>query len=910
VKNKQNDEAAAAWMKGREGGVDALAWLMRAARLAPEDPRIALELAQAQLGQGDAATAIEGFARLAKRHDIAAAWMGLAVASAQSGDLAQAARALEAMLTRHCLPDDPSFAAFALHTAASCGYGGFQGVAADGRIVRLGQPKRLGAKPDGAALARVDGLVAWDRGGLTGWAARPAAPEAPPELWLHDATGTARRVNFAKPLAPDDTAPFLPRYRFRLGPAQLRGLTPPFILRGPDGPQIFGSPIDPAALTQKPVPAKKRGKPPARAPRRAKLALLMPVYRGVAQTKAALTSVLAAAPVGALIIVVDDCTPEPALARWLARLAAQKRILLCRHKQNHGFCAAVNTGLKAAKNRDVLLVNADIVLPKGAIETLQTVAYADAATGTVTPLSNEASICSYPNASGANPMPDARETARLNALAQAANGLAAVEIPTGVGFCMFIRHDCLRATGQFRGEIFAQGYGEENDFCLRARHLGFRHIAAPGAFVAHEGGVSFRAAARGLLARNLSILNLMFPGYHELVMAHVAADPLSPYRARLDEARLLADTKHQDAVLLISHSHGGGVARQVDAEMAQLRAAGRKPLLLTTQFPVDPRRTPYPWPALLCAGETKAFPNLAFTLPNDMPRLIALLRRLRVGRVSLHHTLGHHESVRAVATHLSVPQDIVVHDYASFCPRVNLLNRPDKKSPLRYCGEPAEAGCIACCKIRDGGVQEHLPVRALRARSAAEFAGTERVIVPSADAARRLRRHFPALRPEIRPWEDDAALPPLAPPRQNPRLRVAVIGGIGPAKGFDLLLDCAADAKARNLPLEFIVIGGSADDARLLEAGIFVTGPYREGEAQKLIAALKPDFAFLPSIWPETWCFALGEAWRAGLRAVVFGLGAQGERMQASGRGMVLPLGLPVARINDMLARLVPHTVF
>ena len=214
MKHKQNDEAAAAWLKAREAGADALLWLMRAARLAPEDPRIALELAQAQLSQGDAATASDGFARLAKRYDIAAAWMGLAVASAQSGDMAQAAQALEAMLTRHCLPDDPSFAAFAVHTATASNHRGFQGVAADGGVIRHGRPKFLGAKPDWAALTRVEGLVAWDKLGLTGWAARPAAPEAPPELWLHDAAGVTRRIEFGKPLPPDDTAPFCPATAF------------------------------------------------------------------------------------------------------------------------------------------------------------------------------------------------------------------------------------------------------------------------------------------------------------------------------------------------------------------------------------------------------------------------------------------------------------------------------------------------------------------------------------------------------------------------------------------------------------------------------------------------------------------------------------------------------------------------
>ena len=912
MKHKRNDEAAAAWAKAREDGADARLWLMRAARLAPDDPRIALELAQAQLKQGDAAAATAGFTRLAARYDLAAAWMGLALAHAQSGAMQAAAAALQAMLTRHCRPDDPSFGSFAWHVAQAAGYGGIQSVAADGGVLRQGRGKILGAGPDRAALARVEGLVAWDRDGLTGWAARPAAPETPPDLWLEDATGARLRVRLGKALAPDDTAPFLPRYRFRVTQAQLHGLTPPFTLSGPDSPQIFGSPITPAALAQKPVPAKRRGKPPARIPRRVKLALLMPIYRGLAQTKAALNSVLAAAPEGANIIVVDDCTPEPALARWLDRLAARGRILLLRHEQNLGFCAAVNRGLAAAKGRDVLLLNADILLPPGAIETLAAAAYAHAATGTVTPLSNEASICSYPNWQGGNAMPDAQETARLNALARAASGAKTVEIPTAIGFCMFIRHDCLRATGGFRGEIFAQGYGEENDFSLRARHLGFRHLAAPGAYVAHEGGVSFRAAARGLMARNLTILNGLFPGYHALVQAHAACDPLAPHRAALDEARLLAEAKKPGAVLLISHSHGGGVARQVDAEMAALRAQGRQALLLSTQFPEDPRKTPYPWPAILSTGSAKDYGNLVFALPEGQERLLALLRRVRVGRVVLHHTLGHDASVRGLAAALAVPQDIVVHDYASFCPRVNLLNRPEKSAPLRYCGEPGLAGCIACCKLRDGGVQERIAVPALRERSAAEFAAAERVIVPSADMARRLRRHFPALTPEIRPWEDDSALPPPPPhpPKHRARRRVAVIGGIGPAKGFDLLLACAHDAKTRDLPLEFIVIGTSADDQKLLDAGIFVTGPYREGEVSGLIASLAPDIAFLPSIWPETWCFALGEAWAAGLPAVVFGLGAQAERMQASGRGWVLPLGLPPQRINDMLAQPALRAVF
>jgi glycosyltransferase involved in cell wall biosynthesis len=360
-------------------------------------------------------------------------------------------------------------------------------------------------------------------------------------------------------------------------------------------------------------------------------------------------------------------------------------------------------------------------------------------------------------------------------------------------------------------------------------------------------------------------------------------------------------------VLLISHSHGGGVARQVAAEIAALRGRGVRPLLLVTQFPEDAEATPYPWPALLTQGDPKDTPSLVFTLPAERAALLRLLKALDVAKVVLHHTLGHHPSVRTLAAALGVPQEIVVHDYASFCPRVNLLTRPDDGAAPRYCGEPGVSDCIACCARDRAGIYEELSVPALLARSGAEFAGAARVMVPSADAAKRITRHFPGIKPQIVPWEDDRLPARPRRPGAGPR-KIIVIGGIGPAKGFELLVECANDAVARNLPLEFIVAGSSADDARLLATGrIFVTGHYQEGEAHSLIAQFAPDLAFLPSIWPETWCFALGEAWRAGLYAVTFDLGAQAERLRATGRGLTLPLGLPAPRINDFLLTWTPQ---
>ena len=186
----------------------------------------------------------------------------------------------------------------------------------------------------------------------------------------------------------------------------------------------------------------------------------------------------------------------------------------------------------------------------------------------MTPLSNDATILSYPDRGGGNDVPDLAETARVDALARRVNGGCAIDIPVGVGFCMYIRRACLDAVGLLRADMFAQGYGEENDFCLRARHLGWRHVAAPGVFVAHVGGHSFGTAARHLRARNAALLERLHPGYAELIAAHAEADPLAEARRRLDLARWRAARRRGgEAVVLITHAAGGGVERQIAASV-------------------------------------------------------------------------------------------------------------------------------------------------------------------------------------------------------------------------------------------------------------------------------------------------------------------------------------------------------
>ena len=946
----------------------ALPWLERACRIAPGNATALLPLALALLALGDPRAA-DAFARLAAEDDVREVWLGLAAARQRRGDAAGAAAALAASLAGHALPPGPTDFADAIAAAVGApGWCGLRGdgalvirpaaptlrptLLADGRRLRgarvppgtrtlrvvAGQADLLGSPIQAERIRRVEGFVAGRDGGLVGWAWHPGDAARDPVLRVHTEDGkrTVCRV-VATDLGIVSPRPLARPRGFSVPAAQLAGIAGPLRVLGADGRDLLGSPLDPglearaaaaaAAAVARALPLPGRparavpwlptradiAVPPARAPRRPRrpVVVIVPVYRGTAMTLACLDAVFATVPAGTRVLVVDDATPEPALAEALDELSRQRRILLHRHARNRGFPAAVNSGLRAAALLpgvpDIVLLNSDTRPAPGWLDRLRAAVHAAPDIGTAAPLSNDASILGYPDPADPAPPPDSAEAARLAALAARVHGTATVDIPTSVGFCMYLRRECLAATGLFRTDVFGQGYGEENDFCLRAAHLGWRHVAVPGAYVAHLGGGSFGADRAELVARNIEVLERLHPGYQALIRAWHAADSLRPARRALDAARWAARRRGGRSarpVVIITHDSAGGVERAVRERCAALAAAGRRTIVLrpvvnlSADLQLHDNRY-LPGQCVVGDGPDGGFPNLRFHLPDEFAALVALLRAERPEWIELNHLLGHHHSVVDLAKALHIPYDVRVHDYLWLCPRVNLIG-----TGRRYCGEPPVSVCVTCIADAGSDLEEPIGPVALRQRSAGDLAHARAIIAPSNDTASRLQRHFPGIAVRVEPHEDDSVLPPLRDIPPGPR-RVAVIGAIGVAKGYDVLLACARDAVARDLPLSFTVIGHSEDDDRLLETGrIAITGPYDPGDALAQIRAQPVDLAWMPSVEPETWCFALGEALRAGLSVVAFDLGAQAERLRATGRGLLLPLGLQAQSINNALLAL------
>jgi GT2 family glycosyltransferase len=266
-------------------------------------------------------------------------------------------------------------------------------------------------------------------------------------------------------------------------------------------------------------------------------AVIIPVYNAAAELDRCLQTVQATVPPGTEVLIIDDASPDPAVAAvlraWQNRGGPGWRFL--RNAENLGFVRTANRGMRLSLNRgDVVLLNSDTEVTRGWLQGLGRCLASDAAIATATPWTNNGEIVSIPRFCAANPAP-----ADAGAVAAAIAGAAPAcypDLPTAVGFCMAVARRAIDRIGLFDEALFGRGYGEENDYSMRARDAGMRNVLCDDVYVVHLGGRSF--GPLGLEPGEDSMRRLLsrHPGYLEQVQAFIAADPLAGRRRAILEA--------------------------------------------------------------------------------------------------------------------------------------------------------------------------------------------------------------------------------------------------------------------------------------------------------------------------------------------------------------------------------------
>jgi len=621
--------------------------------------------------------------------------------------------------------------------------------------------------------------------------------------------------------------------------------------------------------------------------------VVIPVYGAAKELEQCLASVEAHSDLATHhVIVVADGPQDEDVERALARFPF---VRILRNDRRLGFAATANRGMASSTN-DVILLNSDAVVTPRWIEKLLEAAASDARIGTVTPLSNNATLCSVPRSFEENLLPSGFDATSFGELVERVSAREYPRIPTAVGFCMFIRRALLDEIGPFDAQRFAGGYGEENDFCMRASARGWLHVADDATFVYHAGSRSFGRERRARQRTARRALSRAHPRYDAIIADFMKRDPLAPVRSRIAQALSPA----RDGGLRVVHVvHGWPPFQQAGAELyawwlasrqrerhtvavyarsaepreersaVELNDRGVRVRLMTNRFTArDPLRRNAIRDGVLDR-------DFARFLADEKPDL-----------VHIHHLAGHAFSLASVPRRLGIPVVMQVQDWWSLCARVNLLDRDGNR-----CSGPSPAKCAACATLTHVPLANRL-LHAMRRRAARRALRCADVFIAGSES---IRDDYAAIVPRKTPFHVipyGIALAPNReprPPAQRP-IRFGYVGSIGAHKGVHVAVEAMRGVTDATLH----VFGDAAASPPYVAsmnapANVVFEGRFAEKDKARVFAAM--DVLLVPSIGLESFGLAAREAMESGVPVIASAGGALSEMFEPDTCGDFFPTG-------------------
>ncbi|WP_286928012.1 glycosyltransferase [Pseudomonas sp. UBA7721] len=421
--------------------------------------------------------------------------------------------------------------------------------------------------------------------------------------------------------------------------------TPAVTLQFANGTPLLGSPVYAMPVFVPPASAGGGENNP--------VDVLIPVYNGLEETLECINSALDARKLNRTahrLVVIEDKTPVPALAKALKVLAAKGKITLIQNSVNLGFIRTMNRAMALSPNKDVVWLNADTRVHGAWLDRLREVAYSDERIASVTPFTNNGELMSFPRSQICHDMPSAKAQAELDELARQVAS-PPVEIETGCGFCLYIKRAALDEVGYLDEVHLARGYGEETDWCLRAGSHGWRHMGAPNVFVAHQGGISFGAEKVLRVAMNNATLRKRYPDASARYKAFCLRDPIKPARQALQQARFEHLTRKPVSQRNACWQPGTDHTLRIhDGSMPE---AG---------FSLSYHQSSHSTWVLVTAPLSPLPLNLEFELPNDFTRLVECLRNLPLQAIVYEHLARCPVGLCDLPAMLDIPYSIQCRD--------------------------------------------------------------------------------------------------------------------------------------------------------------------------------------------------------------------------------------------------------
>ncbi|UNK19755.1 glycosyltransferase [Paenibacillus sp. N3/727] len=226
------------------------------------------------------------------------------------------------------------------------------------------------------------------------------------------------------------------------------------------------------------------------------------VHNGLDVVKVCLDSVQSKTSQEINLIIIDDGS-DNATRRYLEKFAKKYPCTIIRNEKARGYTASANQGLKKSTSRYCVLLNSDTIVTPRWLEKMTETMESDKRIGIVGPLSNAASWQSVPGMNSSENGLEPHMT--VDQMAELVYYASEKIFPRTMflnGFCLMIKREVIERIGYFDEINFPIGYGEEDDYCIRARGANFKLKVANHCYIYHQKSASFGSERRQQLAQS------------------------------------------------------------------------------------------------------------------------------------------------------------------------------------------------------------------------------------------------------------------------------------------------------------------------------------------------------------------------------------------------------------------------
>lgn len=456
------------------------------------------------------------------------------------------------------------------------------------------------------------------------------------------------------------------------------------------------------------------------------------------------------------LILINDNSPDERIKTYLdEQLSDEKNIIVIHNSQNKGFSGNINIGMSQSEVNDVILLNSDTVLTKNWVEKLRACAYRDAGIGTVTPLSNNATLCSVPNSFDENTLPEGMPIDTAAEIVEKAGLKRYPRISVGMGFCMYVKREAINCVGNFDAATFGKGYGEENDFCNRCEQLGFYNAMCDDTYIYHSGTKSFISKEKEKLIRDHE--RILFERYPQLMQYNEKYVATRPNEDIADNLKIYFDLYNDKKNVLLwayadfratEEDHIGGTQMHVCHLTEKLKdrynvfvAARSYDYLVVTAY-IDEKTYSFKF----YIGDMHTFqpisdPVLAKTIRN-------ILIAFRINLVHVHHTKKTSFDIFYEAEKLDIPVIFTAHDFYCLCPTINMLDEGNEICMDKECYD-----CKSCLNSKLNITADDNYIKMWRNHYNDVLEKCRLIITPSDNTKEYICKYYPNLKNKIQTIE-------------------------------------------------------------------------------------------------------------------------------------------------------------